>query len=121
MSAEHGLLFIYKADSGLFNTASDIAHKIISPETYECDLCALTHGYFSMRKEWAGFLDELGLPCEFRHRNEIGSEPGIDPALLPAIYRWRNDHWYLCAEPAQIAACNDLHQLKALVTSSCTD
>lgn len=121
MPDEHGLLFIYKADSGLFNTASDIAHKIISPQTYECDLCALTHGYFTMRKEWAGFLNELGLPCEFRHRDDVGTEPGIDPAVLPAIYRWRDDGWQLCTGPEQIAACNDLEQLKTLVTTHCND
>lgn len=119
MPVEHGLLFIYKADSGLFNTATDIAHKIISPETYECDLCSLTHGYFTIRKEWASFLRELGLPCEFRHRNEISAEPGIDLTALPAIYRWCNGRWQLCAGPIQIKACRNLDQLKTLTTSSC--
>lgn len=119
MSPEHGLLFVYKADSGLFNTASDIAHKLISPQTYECSLCALTHGYFSMRKEWAGFLEQLGLPCAFRHRDELADEPGVDPALLPAIYRWRQGAWRCCAGPEQIEACVDLAQLKALLQQGC--
>ena len=45
------LIFIYNADSGLFNTVTDIAHKIFSPETYSCNLCALTHDYFTVRDE----------------------------------------------------------------------
>ncbi|MBF0256327.1 MAG: hypothetical protein HQL47_07670 [Gammaproteobacteria bacterium] len=119
MPAERGLLFVYKADSGLFNTASDIAHKLISPQTYACNLCALTHGYFSMRKDWAGFLQQLDLPCEFRHRDELTDEPGVDASQLPAIYRWWQGAWHCCASPEQIQACTDLEQLKALVTKDC--
>lgn len=119
MATEHGLLFVYKADSGLFNTATDIAHKVISPETYECQLCALTHGYFTMRKEWADFLAALELPCEFRHRDEIEGEPGVDPESLPAIYRWRDDAWQLCAGPEKIEGCSDLKQLQELVMTDC--
>lgn len=113
--SEHGLLFVYKADSGLFNTATDIAHKILSPATYECKLCALTHGYFTMRKEWAGFLEELGVPCEFRHRDELQGEPGVDPGMLPAVYRWKDKAWQPCARPQQIEACADLNELKTLL------
>lgn len=120
MPTEHGLLFVYKADSGLFNTATDIAHKVISPETYECQLCALTHGYFTMRKEWADFLDGLELPCEFRHRNELDDAPGVDPESLPAIYRWEGEAWQLCAGPQQIEACEALTQLQELVKKECS-
>ena len=31
---EYTLLFVYNADSGLFNTMADIGHKLLSPETY---------------------------------------------------------------------------------------
>lgn len=119
MATEHGLLFVYKADSGLFNTATDIAHKVISPETYECQLCALTHGYFTMRKEWADFLAALELPCEFRHRNEVEGEPGVESDSLPAIYRWQGEAWKLCAGPAEIEACDSLSQLQGLVEHRC--
>jgi hypothetical protein len=49
------LVFVYNADSGssgLFNTLTDIAHKLISPHTYSRNLCALTHSNPGMRKEW---------------------------------------------------------------------
>lgn len=119
MEAQHGIMFVYKADSGLFNTVTDIAHKIFSPQTYECHLCDLTHGYFSMRQEWEGFIREIGLPCEFLHRDEIEPGSGIDPQELPAIYRWRDEGWQLCAGAQQIEGCADLDALKALIRENC--
>lgn len=64
------LVFVYNADSGVFNTLTDIAHKIMSPDTYECNLCNLTHGYFKARDEWVGFLSDLNVEIEFLHRDE---------------------------------------------------
>ena len=56
-SAGPGLVFVYNARSGLFNALSDAAHKIFSPGTYQCNLCALTHTALGMRGEWRKFLD----------------------------------------------------------------
>ena len=38
------LIFIYNAKSGFVNEMVDFAHKIISPETYECNLHFITYG-----------------------------------------------------------------------------
>ncbi len=46
------LLFVYNADSGFFNLAADIARKIFSPQTYDCNLCAITHDAFAMKNDW---------------------------------------------------------------------
>ena len=32
------IVFVYNADSGLFNMVTDTAHKMLSPDTYECNL-----------------------------------------------------------------------------------
>lgn len=37
----------------------DSAHKIISPATYDCKLCELTHGVFKENELWSRFLDRL--------------------------------------------------------------
>jgi len=63
------LLFVYNADSGLFNTLADIGHKLFSPETYPCPLCAITHGLLREREAWRRFVQGLGVPCEFLHRD----------------------------------------------------
>ena len=80
------LVFVYNADSGLFNTVTDIAHKIISPKTYSCNLCALTHGYFSIRDSWVKFLQQLDVECEFLHRDELFNKYAIENSELPVIY-----------------------------------
>jgi hypothetical protein len=117
--AEGTLLFVYNADSGLFNTVTDIAHKIFSPDTYQCDLCALTHGYFTVREAWQGFIESLGVPCEFLHRDQLGAIAGIDATQLPAVYRRSEGVWQLCLGAAEIAACDDLEALQERIRQGC--
>lgn len=113
------LLFVYNADSGLFNTVTDIAHKVFSPETYQCDLCALTHGYFSVKEQWQSFINELGVPCEFLHRNQLDSVSGIDATQLPAIYRRHAGEWKICLPKGEIAECEDIPALKQKIVEGC--
>jgi hypothetical protein len=47
---EKELIFIYNAKSGLVNEMIDFAHKIVSPETYDCNLCAISYGTFTKKK-----------------------------------------------------------------------
>jgi len=71
------LLFIYNADTGLRNSIVDGAHKILSPATYSCSLCKLTHGAISEKKVWTQFRKDLeaqGKTLEFLHKNEFGKE-----------------------------------------------
>ncbi|MFT4282947.1 MAG: GTPase [Candidatus Woesearchaeota archaeon] len=65
------LTFVYNADSGFFNAMSDSFHKTFSPSTYECNLCALTHGFFKEKIKWKEFIKKLDLEVEFLHKNEI--------------------------------------------------
>lgn len=111
--AEGTLLFVYAADSGLFNTVADIAHKIFSPHSYPCRLCALTHGHFKVKREWQHFVDRLSVPCRFLHRDEAAGEPGVDIGQLPAVYRRAAGQWQQCLSPAELAACRDLGELMA--------
>lgn len=68
------LVFIYNADSGLVNSLLDGAHKIVSPATYACSLCRLTHGAVSEKKLWTQFREELklaGKNLQFLHKDEF--------------------------------------------------
>jgi len=82
------LIFVYNADSGVFNTLSDIAHKLLSPDTYQCNLCNLTHGYFQAREEWTTFLNDLDADIEFLHRDEFVKQQGtnVENVDYPAIF-----------------------------------
>ncbi|MDH5766734.1 MAG: hypothetical protein OEZ38_12025 [Gammaproteobacteria bacterium] len=90
-SEQTKLIFVYNADSGFFNTATDIAHKIISPQTYSCNLCNLTHGYFKIRTSWVKFLQQLDVECEFLHRDELDKHYNFQNHDLPAIYIMKNN------------------------------
>lgn len=65
------VLFVYNAESGYIQAALDIAHKIISPDTYKCSLCTLTHSEFTVRQEWKSFINELTMTVRFYHRDEF--------------------------------------------------
>lgn len=107
------LVFVYNADSGLFNTLTDIGHKIFSPETYNCPLCDLTHGYFSMRKEWGSFLKEIDYELEFLHRDEfLKKYPDQSHTLLPVIFVKSEHIMSVLLDNIALQQCKDIEQLK---------
>lgn len=112
------LVFVYNADSGLFNTVTDIAHKVFSPETYSCHLCALTYGTFNIRAEWKDFLESLAADFEFLHRDELGERYGLGEVPLPAVFRKEEGKLLPLLSAAEINACSDLAALKELITSA---
>ena len=65
------LLFVYNADSGMVNTVKDIGHKLLSPQTYDCFLCSLTHGAFRENPKWRAFREEARMEMIFLHRDEF--------------------------------------------------
>lgn len=109
------IVFVYNADSGVFNTLTDIAHKIFSPESYECNLCAITYGNFSMRGEWKEFLDSLDAGFEFLHRDELATGYGIANTPLPAIFLKENGTLVPWISSESLNACRDVADLKQLI------
>jgi len=65
------LVFVYNAHSGLGNTLLDSMHKTLDPKSYNCNLCAITFGFFSEHKKWKEFRKESGLEMEFLHLDEF--------------------------------------------------
>ncbi|HEX9918308.1 MAG TPA: hypothetical protein VGA87_04020 [Pyrinomonadaceae bacterium] len=111
------LIFVYNAESGLFNTLGDVAHKIFSPDTYACNLCALTHTAFGMRHEWREFLESLDARLEFLHADELPARYGVRGLPLPAILRRRGGSLEELLDAAAINSCATLDELKRAITS----
>lgn len=109
------LVFVYNADSGLFNTVTDIAHKILSPKTYECNLCSITHGIFSVRENWVKFLEELDVECEFLHKDEfIKTNPEVN-ANYPAIFKLENNQLSVWIDDNNINKLSSVDDLRSLI------
>lgn len=109
------IVFVYNADSGVFNLAADIAHKIFSPQTYACNLCAITHSNFGMRKEWKSYLESLENPLEFLHADEFKEKYGIEKVSLPAIFIEESGSLRQIAAAPQINECRSIEDLKRII------
>ena len=109
------IIFVYNADSGVFNLLSDIAHKMFSPQTYACNLCAITHSNFGMRKEWKAYLDSLENPLEFLHADEFKDKYKLDAIDLPAIFIEENGALKTIADAEKINRSQTIEDLKLLV------
>ena len=79
------LIFIYNAKSGLVNELVDFAHKIISPETYDCNLCAITYSTFSMEKNWANYIQGLPVKSVFTYKDKL-VDRRLKKSKLPAVF-----------------------------------
>lgn len=65
------LIFVYNADSGWHNSVMDSLHKVVSPKTYACSLCAITFGVFLENEIWKNFREKSAIEMEFLHKDEF--------------------------------------------------
>jgi len=116
------LVFVYNADSGLFNLAFDVAHKIFSPQTYNCKLCAVTHGAFGIKDEWRQYLETLAAPAEFLHADEFKAQYKTkDIEKFPAVFMREDGELKLAINSDLINACRDIDDLKRIVNAQLSD
>jgi hypothetical protein len=117
------VVFVYNLDGGLFNEVTAYAHKMFSPKTYPCNLCALTHSLLGAKQDWTAYLRELkeaGIETEFIHRDEVAKRlPGMQgKGLFPAAFLARDEgdeapQTLVASE--DLDACRDLPALIALL------
>lgn len=109
------LVFVYAVDGGAFNMVWDSLHKIASPSTYPCNLCALTYGPVRERAAWTQAVAELAQPAVFLHRDELRARHGLVDVPLPAVFVQRGEQLEPLIDRDEIQACADLDALIALV------
>jgi len=68
------LIFVYNANSGAINSLLDSVHKIVSPATYDCNLCAITFGNFREDELWKAFREHSEHTMVFLHKDEFEKE-----------------------------------------------
>ena len=104
------LIFIYNAKSGLVNELIDFAHKIISPQTYECNLCAVTYSTFTMKSRWANYIDSLNIESVFTYKDKLVSKE-LKKAKLPSIFFRNGEKLEELISANEINIINDLEDL----------
>jgi hypothetical protein len=110
------LVFVYNAGSGFFDKVSDFAHKMISPQTYACNLCRITYGNFTVNKEWADFLKALPVETLFLHSDEFQKGyPGGSTGPFPAVFEDSGDGVREIISAGEINAQRDVAGLIGLV------
>jgi uncharacterized membrane protein YdjX (TVP38/TMEM64 family) len=85
------LVMVYNAEEGTMNAIMDSAHKLFSPGTYQCSLCAITHGMTSMRNDWKIYLDTMPVETQFYHRTDFQEKWPSQRTPLPAIFELQAD------------------------------
>lgn len=104
------LIFVYNANAGLVSTTLDIAHKLISPSTYQCELCQLTHGVFKEREVWKQFRENNKEELIFYHKDEFEKryQARFD---YPVVLESDNDKLKIVLNSAQLAEIRDAADL----------
>lgn len=110
------LIYVYNADSGFFNLLSDTAHKFFSPDTYDCQLCAITHSMTGMHDDWKKFVGNLPLPSQFYHRDEFVREFQLSGEDFPAVYLNKPGMLRILVSAKEINACQNIEDLKMLIS-----
>ena len=111
------LLFVYNADGTFFASVTDCVHKIISPETCQCNLCKLTHGNAGMKKEWQTFLETLPYKKQFQHKDEfLRIHPEFADTPLPAIFVLNEKDLNIILNKSMIEKATSLGQLQVILT-----
>jgi len=113
---EMKLIFVYNADRDLFSSVTDFAHKILSPSTYQCNLCALTYGNFSVKREWRNFIGALPFKTVFLYKDEFFKRFKTQ-VILPAVFILSDNAIKEIISASEIENCKSLNELKSLVVS----
>lgn len=74
------LIFVFNADAGALNAFIDSAKKLLMING--CALCSITHGLAGEKSDWRHCKEEIGVPVDYVHRNEV----------TPEIRRVAGDH-----------------------------
>jgi hypothetical protein len=104
------LVFVYNAKSGKLHGLLDLLHKNISPRTYPCQLCAVL-------PEWKQFIESLGMPVEFFHKDEWLHYPGAIQEPLPAAFAYYNGIAQVFIPDTEMRAVADVQALMKLTQS----
>lgn len=109
------LVFVYAVDGGAVSSIVNYMHKMVSPGTYRCNMCALTYGTFGTKQEWTKFVESLPHETVFLHRDELAERyPAVqDP--LPAVFVEQGGALSVVVDAAAMTRPRTLDELMATI------
>ena len=114
-SNEDSFIFIYNANSGKLNGLLDSIHKTLSPNTYDCNLCKLTHGFAGPTKEWKIFLETLPGEKYFLHKEEVKEITFLSKSELPLVLKLDGQKIISVVDKEMLNSIRDVLTLKSLL------
>jgi len=113
--AQPKVIFVYNAQSGVFSALSDYVHKIVSPDTYECQLCTVTYGNLGMRSTWKSYVEALPAHVVFTYKDKLrDDQPLMKDAALPAAFVIAGGETTLAVDANAMNACESEADLIAV-------
>ncbi len=104
------LLFVYNANTDIKSAVFDYAHKVFSPSTYQCELCALTHHNLGERKAWKRFKKRTDVTMEFWYIKQFEGEFNMR-FDYPVVLRKREDGLHLFMSKAELQQLESVEEL----------
>lgn len=81
------LIFVYNSDGTFASLVKDTVHKLVSPDTYHCNLCRITYPGVTMQGDWRTFIQSLPHEIVFLHRDEFRKQyPNHKDSQLPVAF-----------------------------------
>ncbi|PSO44991.1 MAG: hypothetical protein BRC25_03495 [Parcubacteria group bacterium SW_6_46_9] len=117
-STDPTLIFVYNTRGDTISELKYIAKDITGThdENSKCGLCALTHGTFSMRKDWQSFLQNVSVATEFLHRDEFADTYDMDIGF-PAVLEKTDESLEVIVSADQISNAESLTDLKRVINA----
>lgn len=112
---EPTLIFVYNADDSFHNKLIDFAHKIVSPQTYNCNLCKITFGIFTEKKAWREFISLFKTFTVFMHKNEFMKTYNIKNKKFPSVFLHNGMQLIQIISADEINTCQSTQDLINLV------
>lgn len=109
------LLFIYNAKSGKLNALFDAGHKLFSPNTYQCNLCALTFDTFTENETWKAFRENSNINMRFLHIDEFEKKFPNQTFKYPIILLKKNGGLQEFLFPKEINQLKNIDELIAVI------
>jgi len=112
------LVFVYNANSGKLNALFDAGHKLFSPGTYKCSLCALTFDTFTENAIWKKFRKDSSIKMAFYHIDEFESVYPGKKFDYPVVFMKDENNMEIVINSDQLKSIKTVEELINTISSA---